>query len=527
MAKAKAQKPPRLTVTSLTSANTSQGATQKDYELVFGLVAAVGTDLKFIEDALCDRLKDFNYYDPVRIHLSDFLKNFEIPKNGQPVKLVDKPEDKRITSRMDAGNILRERTGHGDVLALLATQKIQQQRKSPPGRKAYVINSLKHPSELNCLRRIYGPGFFLIAVHSPESQRETRLATAIAQSNDTAEVDQFRLAARELMRRDEFEPGKFGQQVRETFHLADVFVSLSAESNSAKNSAKNSIKRFMELLFGNPFQTPTPDEYLMFHAHAAALRSGSLARQVGAVVGTERAEVISAGCNDVPRAEGGLYLAGDADDERDMRRARDSSDEQKEKMVAEVITTFSEAKWIGKNKKLKASEVIASLKGTRLMSVIEFGRDAHAEMEAILAAGRIGVSIVGQNIYSTTFPCHNCAKLIIAAGIRRVVYIEPYPKSLAIELHSDSIFLGKNPPKKKNSATPVKFEPFVGVGPRKYMDFFSLSTSNGGQISRKDDAGCPIEWNSKIATPRSPMLPLSYLERETDASAIVSSFGES
>jgi deoxycytidylate deaminase len=329
------------------------------------------------------------------------------------------------------------------------------------------------------------------------------------------------------MRRDEFEPGNFGQQVRETFHLADVFISLSAESNSAKTSAKNSIRRFMELLFGNPFQTPTPDEYLMFHAHAAALRSGSLARQVGAVVGTERAEVISAGCNDVPRAEGGLYLAGDADDERDMKRARDSSDEQKEKMVDEVIAIFSEAKWIGKNKKLKASEVIASLKGTRLMSVIEFGRDAHAEMEAILAAGRIGVSIVGQNLYSTTFPCHNCAKLIIAAGIRRVVYIEPYPKSLAIELHSDSIFLGNDPPQKKHSATPVKFEPFVGVGPRKYMDFFSLSTGNGGQISRKDEAGRPMQWNSKTATPRSPMLPLSYLERETDASAIVSSLGES
>jgi len=526
MAKAKAQKPRTLSVASSTS---TEGATdKKDFELVFGLVAAVGTDLKFVEDALCDRLKDFNYYDPVRIHLSDFLKNFKIPKNGQPVKLVDKPEDMRITSRMDAGNILRERTGHGDALALLATQKIQQSRQGSPGRRAYVINSVKHPDEVNCLRRIYGPGFFLIAVYSPEPQRETRLATEIARSKDTAEVDQFRSAARELMKRDEFEPGKFGQQVRETFHLADVFISLDADSNRAKDLAKSSMKRFMELLFGNPFQTPTPDEYLMFHAHAAALRSGSLARQVGAVVGTERAEVISTGCNDVPRAEGGLYLANDHDDQRDMRQTRDSSDEQKEKMVKEVLDIFSDTKLIRKQKKrLDTSEIIASLKGTRLMNVIEFGRDAHAEMEAILSAGRRGVSIRGYNLYSTTFPCHNCAKLVIAAGIRRVVYIEPYPKSLAIELHSDSIFLGKNPPKKKNSATPVKFEPFVGVGPRKYMDFFSLSTATGGQIIRKDNTGRPVQWNSKTANPRSPLLPLSYLERETEASAIARNFGDS
>jgi deoxycytidylate deaminase len=265
----------------------------------------------------------------------------------------------------------------------------------------------------------------------------------------------------------------------------------------------------------------------MFHAHAAALRSGSLARQVGAVIGTDRAEVLSAGCNDVPRAQGGLYLASDADDRRDMTQARDSSDEQKEKMVDEVIRTFAQEKWIAKHKTLKTREVIALLRGTRLMSVIEFGRDAHAEMEAILAAGRIGVPIKGHSLYSTTFPCHNCAKLIIAAGVRRVVYIEPYPKSLAIELHWDSIYLGNNPPEKKRWATPVKFEPFVGVGPRKYMDFFSLSTSTGGQINRKDDFGHPIQWSPKTAIPRTPMLPLSYLERETQASAIIDSFGES
>lgn len=80
------------------------------------------------------------------------------------------------------------------------------------------------------------------------------------------------------------------------------------------------------------------------------------------------------------------------------------------------------------------------------MNVIEFGRDAHAEMEAILAA-RAGISVKGRDLYSTTFPCHNCAKLIISAGINRVVYIEPYPKSLAIELHGDSISVGeKRPP---------------------------------------------------------------------------------
>ena len=45
---------------------------------------------------------------------------------------------------------------------------------------------------------------------------------------------------------------------------------------------------------------------------------------------------------------------------------------------------------------------------------------AHAEMEALLSCARSGVSTRGATLYSTTFPCHNCAKHIIAAGVARV-----------------------------------------------------------------------------------------------------------
>jgi deoxycytidylate deaminase len=367
----------------------------KDCELVFALVAPVGTNLKYIEDALCDVLKDFDYSVASRIHLSEFLKNFELFRDGQRIRLLDKPEDKRIESRMDAGNVLRSETGLGDVLALLATEKISQDRGKLGGRKAYIINSLKHPDEVRSLRRIYGPGFFLIAIHSPEKTRENRLAELIAQSNDTTNIEVYRSTAQELIRRDEYEPESFGQRLRETFHLADVFLSLPSEQSRSKTVAKESLTRFIRLILGDPFETPTADEFLMFQAYAAATRSGSLARQVGAVIGTERAEVLAVGCNDVPRAEGGLYLIGDPDDSRDMKRARDSSDEQKEKMVEELLKLLHSAGWLKKSQSLK--DAIKLMQGTRLMSVIEFGRDAHAEMEAILSAARAGISIKGKN----------------------------------------------------------------------------------------------------------------------------------
>ena len=61
--------------------------------------------------------------------------------------------------------------------------------------------------------------------------------------------------------------------------------------------------------------------------------------------------------------------------------------------------------------------------------VTEYGRIVHAELGALAAAARSGLSVVDGTLYCTTFPCHNCAKHIVASGIVRVVYVEPYPKS--------------------------------------------------------------------------------------------------
>lgn len=51
----------------------------------------------------------------------------------------------------------------------------------------------------------------------------------------------------------------------------------------------------------------------------------------------------------------------------------------------------------------------------------------HAEQNAIIQAAKIGVSIEGATLYCTHFPCVICAKMIINAGIRRIVYAQSYP----------------------------------------------------------------------------------------------------
>ena len=61
-------------------------------------------------------------------------------------------------------------------------------------------------------------------------------------------------------------------------------------------------------------------------------------------------------------------------------------------------------------------------------------KDKHAEQNAIIQAATLGQSIEGGTIYVTNQPCVICAKMIINAGIRRIVVKEGYPDELAVEI---------------------------------------------------------------------------------------------
>ena len=107
------------------------------------------------------------------------------------------------------------------------------------------------------------------------------------------------------------------------------------------------------------------------------------------------------------------------------------------------------------------------LREALVMDLLEFGRAIHAEMCALTDAARLGRDVKDAILYCTTFPCHICAKHIIAAGIRKVVYIEPYPKSFAEQLHDEIVIkAGKYTGKK------VQFSPFLGVSPFRFRDIF-------------------------------------------------------
>lgn len=68
----------------------------------------------------------------------------------------------------------------------------------------------------------------------------------------------------------------------------------------------------------------------------------------------------------------------------------------------------------------------------------ELCRALHAEQNAVIQAAKYGISIDGSTIYITDQPCVICAKILIASGIKRIVFKGDYPDELSSEMLKES-----------------------------------------------------------------------------------------
>lgn len=68
----------------------------------------------------------------------------------------------------------------------------------------------------------------------------------------------------------------------------------------------------------------------------------------------------------------------------------------------------------------------------------EFCYSVHAEQNAICQAAKLGISVDGATLYCTHQPCSVCTRLIINAGIKRVVYEEGYPDDFSLKLFNEA-----------------------------------------------------------------------------------------
>lgn len=466
-----------------------------DSELVLGIIATVGTDTKGVIKDITDQLAFFKYKVEEIVVSKQIISQFE----SDPPLFTS--EYDRISHYMNLGNEIRATSDDMSILARGVARQIyltripdENEKPQPKKRCAYIVNSLKNPDEVDFMRQTYGDAFHLIGVTSDYERRLKYLMERKGISKPDAQA---------LLARDE--DIAQGQHTRDAFQHADYFINVTENTDHTYNS----VARLIDLLFGSPFISPGFDEYAMFMAYATSLRSADLSRQVGAVVANNQ-EILAMGVNDCPRAGGGLYWpiqtsGGKYEDEengRDYTLGYDSNKIEQEKIIKSVLSELDVE---------ISQENIQKVKKAGIGDLTEYGRVVHGEMEALLSCARNNISCRGATMYVTTFPCHNCAKHIIAAGVKRVVYIEPYPKSKALDFYRAEISAGK-PDERK-----VVFEPFVGVGPQRFVDLFALSSTKWYARRRKNKDGRTVEWKREKAELRNPAALFNYLDSEEQA----------
>jgi dCMP deaminase len=138
-------------------------------------------------------------------------------------------------------------------------------------------------------------------------------------------------------------------------------------------------------------ERPSWDEYFMDIAHLVARRSTCLRRQVGAVMVKDR-NILATGYNGTPKG----------------------------------IKHCSETGCLREQLKVPS--------GQRH----ELCRGLHAEQNAIIQAASHGVNIANSTLYCTTSPCIICTKMLINAGIKKIIYLEGYPDELSMDMLDES-----------------------------------------------------------------------------------------
>jgi len=461
-------------------------------ELVIALCGPIGSPLHETARQIKNTLAEFNYQTEI-VRLSDLIR-LNAKKVDLPVDTSSKFHE--IQSLIKIGDALRKKYDN-DVLAKLAIAKIGADRahrygvfedvaaesEKPEGRKiqgqriCHVIDSIKNSAELDLLRLIYGDALFAVGVFSPLELRVANLAKP--GKLQMAEVEK-------LIDTDSGEEFDHGQSVRNTFPQCDFFLRVDhavvgPSEAKAVGQLNERVRRFFDLIFRTVLITPTAEETAMYAATSAARNSACLSRQVGAAVTSSSGELLAVGWNDVPQSGGGLYgtkplstrlvVQENPDDQRCFAQVggRCRNDEEKGSIARKVVETLVQGGVLKGDVVDKAVQTI--LGDTRVKDLIEFSRAVHAEMHAILGASRVaGDRVLRGKIFVTTYPCHSCARHLVAAGISEVHYIEPYRKSLATRLHEDALT------ESTDAHGKVQVRQYDGIAPRRFIEMFEGGT---------------------------------------------------
>ncbi len=408
--------------------------------LVIGLTGPFGSGCSEMRKVL--EKEDFGFK-PFKI--SDDIRS----EVGKKSKLIDKGKPGWRKILQDHGNEQRKQDR-----SYWINKVVERIDRVNIGDQNIVIDGFRNFKEIQEIRKIY-PRFFLVAICAERNNRFQRVKEDYSDYNEFKNDD----------RRDQNEDFDWGQSVQKCVDDAD-YVYYNNENffvypQNKEGPNLDKIERILEeqandfvpLMEGREetSRKPSGEEIQMAAAYAQSNSSTCMKRHVGSVITITRDGQefpISMGFNENPPhlrtclSENVCYK--DEDMTAKLRAQCQTiycpscgkkSQPVEKPWVCECGTSFRE--WLHPNRNMELCTAI------------------HAEERAILSLGNRGTK--AGTLYVTTFPCFQCARLILDAEIKRVVYVEAYP------VKETSEFL---------KANQVKVEPFTGFTARAFFRIF-------------------------------------------------------
>lgn len=386
---------------------------------IIALTGSFGSGSTRIAEILAQK---YGYY---HVKVSEFLKQ-ESKRRG--IKIEDLPLKQRRKTLQDMGNKLREENGWGYLVRRLMEKIVKEKIKKP-----IVFESIKNRGEIFELREY--PNSYILAVNASSDTRWKR----VRDDRYDGDFNQFK----EDDERDKDEGIKWGQDVQKCVDLADIYIINEKNRPPGAKSDwewfESKLYSYIKVIEEPGCRNPTTPELLMNNAYHTSLSSNCLKRQVGATIAIagpiEKKEKVK-----IPEAKEYLIASGyNAVPEKqeccEVKFGECYRDKKRKEFLKKIkfcpnCTAKLDSGVFYKCPKCE-TDFIKEYRGKAL----DLCRALHAEESAILQSSRLGgISLVGATLYTTTFPCLLCAKKIIAVGIKRVVWLEPYPYKEAREM---------------------------------------------------------------------------------------------
>lgn len=420
----------------------------KSGAIVLGFTGSIGSGCTYIAKALSEAFPKYKYY-----KLSDIIRNHLRTEAGISDPTVEQLQNK--------GDELRREHGR-EYLAKELCDSIKDDDADE-----IIIDGIKNAGEVEYLR--YFPFFFLFSIQADRAVRKSR---SVGKDCVFATEEAFLKADT----RDENEDDEYGQQVKECNYLADIIKlnneNLPAYPDTRKQEyAREIYERFVYDIENlrsrgtSPESRPTVKEFAMNAAYAASKLSSCQKRKVGAVIVdlqiekngnggqnryrvTEIPDIISTGFNEVPLgAYKCIYHPDFYACYRDHRQEKYAAKlkfcpgcGQKMEFVSgcpDCNKSYQEFKKICpdchremESKATCGCDVFREfIPGGKQApgKLLDLCRALHAEEKALMNLLRKGAaSTENLVLFTTTQPCNLCANKIVTAGIKRVVFDEPY-----------------------------------------------------------------------------------------------------